>query len=86
VRYPAAWIETADHDTRVFWGHSAKFAARLQDAQAGEDPVLFYLVRDVGHGAGIQRTDQIDKATRMFTFLEGALRMPASPGLVPQAP
>ena len=35
TRYPAALIETADHDTRVFCGHSTKFAARLQEAQAG---------------------------------------------------
>jgi prolyl oligopeptidase len=83
TRYPAAWIETADHDTRVFWGHSAKFAARLQDAQAGDAPVLFYLVRDVGHGAGTQRTDQIDKAARMFTFLEGALHLDPAPGASP---
>jgi len=39
TRYPAVWVSTADHDTRVFWGHSTKFAARLQESQAGTAPV-----------------------------------------------
>ncbi|MDO9022966.1 MAG: prolyl oligopeptidase family serine peptidase [Deltaproteobacteria bacterium] len=83
-RYPAAWIETADHDTRVHWGHSTKFAARLQDAQAGSAPLYFYMQRDVGHGAGTQRSDELRRLTRMFTFLEDRLGMTgASTGVTP---
>jgi prolyl oligopeptidase len=70
---PAVWVSTADHDTRVFWGHSTKFAARLQDAQAGAAPIYFYMERNVGHGAGMQRSDQVRTWTRMFTFLEDQL-------------
>jgi len=79
VRYPAAWIETADHDTRVHWAHSTKFAARLQDAQAGEAPVYFYMQRDVGHGAGTQRSDELRRLSRMFTFVEDRLGLEAPP-------
>ncbi|MCC7537734.1 MAG: S9 family peptidase, partial [Deltaproteobacteria bacterium] len=75
VRYPAAWIETADHDTRVYWGHSTKFAARLQDAQAGPNPIYFFREENVGHGAGTQRTDLIRRYVRMYTFLEDQLGM-----------
>jgi prolyl oligopeptidase len=83
-RYPAAWIETADHDTRVHWGHSTKFAARLQDAQAGSAPLHFHMQRDVGHGAGTQRSDELRRLTRMFTFLEDRLGMTgASTGVTP---
>jgi prolyl oligopeptidase len=85
VRYPAAWIETADHDTRVHWGHSTKFAARLQDAQAGDAPVLFYMQRDVGHGAGTQRSDELRRLTRMFTFVEDRLGVTPPEGVTTQA-
>ena len=77
LRYPAAWIETADHDTRVHWGHSTKFAARLQDAQAGDAPVYFYMQHDVGHGAGTQRSDELRRLTRMFAFIEDRLGVSA---------
>jgi prolyl oligopeptidase len=77
LRYPAAWIETADHDTRVHWAHSTKFAARLQDAQAGDAPVQFYMQRDVGHGAGTQRSDELRRLTRLFTFVEAQLGLAA---------
>ncbi len=75
ARYPAVWVSTADHDTRVFWGHSTKFAARLQEAQSGDRPIYFYMERNVGHGAGMQRSDQVSAWSRMFTFIEDQLGM-----------
>lgn len=69
VAYPAALIETADHDSRVFWGHSAKFAARLQEASTRPQDVLFYMDRAVGHGAGTGRSDTVDQTLRMYSFL-----------------
>jgi prolyl oligopeptidase len=77
-RYPAVWVSTADHDTRVFWGHSTKFAARLQESQSGFAPIYFYMERNVGHGAGMQRSDQVRSWVRMFTFVEDRLGLPAA--------
>lgn len=74
---PAVWIETADHDTRVHWAHSTKFAARLQDANGGEQPVYFFMQRDVGHGAGARREDQLRQLVRRYTFVEDRLGVPA---------
>jgi prolyl oligopeptidase len=72
--HPAILIETADHDTRVFWGHSTKFAARLQEAAGGADPhVWFYREQQVGHGAGTPVTALVARYTRMYAFLEHAL-------------
>ena len=76
VAYPAALIETADHDTRVFWGHSAKFAARLQTATRGPRPIHFYMERAVGHGRGTSLADVVKRQARQLAFLSLALELP----------
>jgi prolyl oligopeptidase len=73
TRYPPALIETADHDSRVFWGHSTKFAARLQEASTAPEAILFYMDRSVGHGAGTGRSDTIDQMALMYAFLVSRL-------------
>lgn len=73
--YPAVLVETADHDSRVYWGHSTKLAAALQEATSSERPIYFYMVRQVGHGAGTRRSDIADKYARMYTFIESQLGM-----------
>ncbi len=40
TKYPATLVTTSDHDDRVFPAHSFKYAAALQEAQAGSAPVL----------------------------------------------
>lgn len=75
VRYPAALVETADHDTRVHWAHSTKFAARLQEAQAGPAPIYFHMERQQGHGRGTRQSDLVRRYVRIYTFLEHALGM-----------
>jgi prolyl oligopeptidase len=71
--YPSILIETADHDNRVSWRHSTKFAARLQQATSSGRPVLFYMDRAVGHGAGAGLTDIVEQYVRMYTFIETEL-------------
>src|SRR5881296_2830004 len=48
TRYPATLITTADHDDRVVPGHSFKFAATIQAAQAGPQPVLIEIETKAG--------------------------------------
>jgi len=52
VCYPATLISTGDHDDRVVPAHSFKFAARLQEAQGCDNPVLLRIDMNSGHGAG----------------------------------
>jgi prolyl oligopeptidase len=52
TKYPATLITTGDHDDRVVPAHSFKFAAELQEKQAGINPVLIRIDVKAGHGAG----------------------------------
>ena len=69
TKYPATLITTADHDDRVVPGHSFKFAAALQAAQAGPAPVLIRIETKAGHGAGKPTSKQIEEATDRYAFL-----------------
>ena len=69
TRYPATLITTADHDDRVVPGHSFKFAAALQAAQAGPAPVLLRVETKAGHGAGKPTAKLIEEQADRWAFL-----------------
>jgi prolyl oligopeptidase len=75
THYPATLITTADHDDRVWPGHSFKFAAAMQAAQAGPAPVLIRIETKAGHGAGKPTTKQIEEVSDKWGFLIHALNM-----------
>lgn len=77
TKYPATLITTGDHDDRVVPAHSFKFAAALQQAQAGENPTLIRIETRAGHGAGTPTTKLIDTAADVFAFLSAMLRVQA---------
>ncbi|MEO6208972.1 MAG: prolyl oligopeptidase family serine peptidase [Gemmatimonadaceae bacterium] len=79
VSYPATLVETADHDDRVVPGHSFKFAATLQPAQAGPAPVLIRIDTKAGHGGGKPTSKQIDAATDELAFVAKNLGMSLTP-------
>lgn len=67
--YPATMIFTGDHDDRVVPAHSFKFAARLQEAQKGKNPVLIRIETDAGHGAGKPISKTIDEQADKWAFV-----------------
>ncbi|HVH09375.1 MAG TPA: prolyl oligopeptidase family serine peptidase [Gemmatimonadales bacterium] len=69
TRYPATFVTTADHDDRVVPGHSFKFTATLQAAQAGPAPVLIEIETKAGHGAGKPTSKQIEEQADRLAFL-----------------
>lgn len=73
--YPATLITTADHDDRVVPAHSFKFAAALQAAHAGPDPVLIRIETKAGHGAGKPMTKVIEEVSDKWAFLAENLGM-----------
>ena len=76
--YPSTLVTTADHDDRVVPAHSFKFAARLQEVQAGPRPVLIRIETKAGHGAGKPTDKQIEERADVFAFLvrELGMRLP----------
>jgi len=67
--YPPTLITTADHDDRVWPGHSFKFAATLQAAQAGSAPILIRIETKAGHGAGKPTSKIIEELADRWAFL-----------------
>ena len=68
VEYPATMVTTADHDDRVVPAHSFKFAATLQEAHTGTNPVLIRIETDAGHGAGTPVSKQIEQNADRYSF------------------
>jgi prolyl oligopeptidase len=70
TQYPATMVTTGDHDDRVVPAHSFKFAAELQDKQAGNNPTLIRIDVKAGHGAGksVSATIQENVDIQAFTL------------------
>jgi prolyl oligopeptidase len=68
TKYPATLVTTGDHDDRVVPAHSFKFAAELQDKQAGENPVLIRIDVNAGHGAGKPISKTIEEVADIQAF------------------
>ncbi|MGH8221986.1 MAG: prolyl oligopeptidase family serine peptidase, partial [Woeseiaceae bacterium] len=75
TEYPAVLVTTADTDDRVVPGHSFKYAAAIQAAQAGDQPVLIRIETRAGHGAGVPTEKIIRDYADRWAFLVENLRM-----------
>ncbi|MEM8678038.1 MAG: prolyl oligopeptidase family serine peptidase [Planctomycetota bacterium] len=73
TEYPATMVTTADTDDRVVPGHSFKFAAALQAAHAGAQPVMIRIETKAGHGAGKPTAKQIEEVADEWAFLVNTL-------------
>lgn len=69
VAYPPTLVTTADSDDRVVPLHAMKFAATLQESQAGENPILLRVEKNAGHGLGKPTSKIIEEQTDLYTFL-----------------
>jgi prolyl oligopeptidase len=67
--YPATLITSADTDDRVVPAHAKKFAAALQAADAGKNPILLRVETRAGHGLGKPVSKQIEEAADVYAFL-----------------
>lgn len=67
--YPSTLITTSDHDDRVVPLHSYKFAAALQEAQEGPNPIVLRVYSNTGHGAGKSQRQIITEVVERLIFL-----------------
>jgi prolyl oligopeptidase len=78
VRYPAILFTTGENDTRVHPMHARKMAAAMQAATGAspdERPILLWVDRDAGHGAGKPLNLRIRDAADVRTFFMWQLGM-----------
>jgi prolyl oligopeptidase len=66
--YPAVLVTTADTDDRVVPGHSFKYTAQLQHANAGDKPHLIRVETRAGHGSGKPTDKIIAEAADKYAF------------------
>ncbi|HTW09754.1 MAG TPA: prolyl oligopeptidase family serine peptidase [Acidimicrobiales bacterium] len=73
--YPPTLVLTGDHDDRVVPGHSFKFAAALQAAQAPSSgaPVLIRVETSAGHGFGMPTSKAIAHDADILAFLDATV-------------
>lgn len=69
TEYPPTLVTTADTDDRVVPLHAKKFAATLQAAQQGENPILLRVEKNAGHGLGKPTAKIIEEQTDIYSFL-----------------
>jgi prolyl oligopeptidase len=75
AKYPAVLVTTADTDDRVVPGHSFKYAAAIQAAQAADKPVLIRIETRAGHGSGMPTEKIIETYADRWAFLVRNLDM-----------
>jgi prolyl oligopeptidase len=69
IKCPPILITSADTDDRVVPAHAKKFAATLQAADAGDNPILLRVETKAGHGGGKPTSKQIEEAADIYSFL-----------------
>lgn len=68
VKYPATLITAGMNDPRVIAWQPAKFAARLQAANASDKPILFWTDYEAGHGIGNTKTKTFESLADILSF------------------
>ena len=69
VMYPPLLITTGDTDDRVVPSHALKFAATLQAADTGTQPILLRVDTQAGHGLGKPIAKLIAEQGDIYAFL-----------------
>ena len=66
--YPTTLVTTASRDDRVVPSHSYKFAAKLQEYQGCQNPILIRIEDRAGHGAGTPKDKIINQISEIYGY------------------
>ena len=72
TKYPSVMFTAGENDSRVHPLHARKMAAVLQATTASDgsaEPILLYVDRDAGHGAGKPLAKRIEEAVDQWSYL-----------------
>jgi prolyl oligopeptidase len=68
VKYPATLVTAGMTDRKVVPWQSGKFAARLQAANASDNPILFWVDYESRHGSGFTKSKQFESLADILSF------------------
>ncbi len=69
TRYPAVFISAGATDPRCPPWHARKWSARMQAAQAGDDPILVHVWDGSGHGLATPGAIAVEDHTERLAFI-----------------
>ena len=72
--YPTTLVTTASRDDRVVPSHSYKFAAKLQEYQGCENPILIRIEDRAGHGAGTPKDKIINQISEIYGYALNSIK------------
>jgi len=76
THYPAVMLLAGEKDGRVNPANTRKMAARLQQANASDHPILVRLNSAAGHGTGTALSERLAEQADVLAFLFTQLGMP----------
>jgi len=75
--YPPTLLVSADADDRVVPAHAKKFAATVQAADSGKNPILLRVDTRAGHGPGKPTAKLIEEISDIYAFVFSSLGVSA---------
>ncbi len=67
--YPALLVTTGLHDSQVQYWEPAKWVAKLRDLKTDDNPLLFHINMDYGHGGASGRYEWIRETALEYAFI-----------------
>ncbi|MEN9723093.1 MAG: hypothetical protein RJB38_1079 [Pseudomonadota bacterium] len=71
--YPTMLVRTSLHDSQVMYWEPAKYVAKLRELKTDQNPLLFLINMEAGHGGASGRYDAIRERARDWVFILQAL-------------
>ena len=67
--YPAMYVQTSINDSQVAFWEPAKYVARLRTLKTDQNPLLFDINMDAGHGGASGRFDAMREEAQIQSFM-----------------
>lgn len=71
--YPAMLVTTGLHDSQVQYFEPAKWVARLRELKTDQNPLLFKVNMEAGHGGRSGRFNRLEETAEDYAFMLGLL-------------